>query len=971
MPVLYSNKLNPGKKKRDKIIGKIPSEHIHIWNINEAQERLSSTMEISLENAVEMNDTWEGTNQVTPSLKEAVPLQVYKGSVSRNTASRNTISHSTHDAGHTRNPKRGPYCDALTSHKNLELLNKTAPKVRVLNTNIYMNCDARELESKGTPLPALANDDYLALEESGPRKKARERIDDTCCSETIYPTTSMFIQNPDAMQSRNIIEKTLSNPQTVGKHYHSACSFRDSNPTQKRCSVMNICNIISTDVEEIKDNLEMCICQDSVDNSNKDIFISKVDIRNTNNYGLEGDFKYECIEDVQSSTSNKPNGIYNSIYKNAGMIHSTDLKPTKIKRDPFGLHDAHEYVLINTVSYRSLDIGEYDCNIGVETNVYRELIKEALPHLQIGSTMLMLPTRISHFMKNLESNRVPLYMLYSLVLVGSRYIPRYSATKYLDDDKLSAIADRVEKYLSKRFDKPRLNHIWCRLLLGTYYELIGKGSRLEKNVEMALSAAILMKLNNIDSSERFKNLKPFDNGYLETEFKRRIWWTVFLKRSFVYKSLSERFYGDMKDIFLKLPANDYFWTNSSMATHSSSTLKASEPSLKLCKASELNRGSNGCLITLRCKLAKIQNSVCNFVNKRQSLLKKDMDKDYFLFNMLIDQLQQFTTEVENFINGSLKKAMHYRNLSYFLTNSIEVQTLLVNVATLQIKVREVCTMLYISEIAHYKALMFKPQRVKDAKKICIENAVQTVKLCKWWWSNLPVEYFDGDLCSAVTKCGFVLLNALFVTDYPTAHKNIKKASFILKMTNEATFASPYLKVVGNILKYVFKVKRYFHKKNSMHKTIPFPLLNTAVSKKDVYPWFLPLTSTLLSHFYCAVSFSSTLNKNFLLSYYLDLKPIDLFDAGNETYLNMFSGFDEMKLDIYSFAEYASENCKSEPISSRFYSDALEEWEFLMKTFESLSKKNHLGNTYQKNLKNKLVSFVESISFNNTVFRIVA
>ncbi|OMH85059.1 hypothetical protein AX774_g1036 [Zancudomyces culisetae] len=364
-------------------------------------------------------------------------------------------------------------------------------------------------------------------------------------------------------------------------------------------------------------------------------------------------------------------------------------------------------------------------------------------------------------------------------------------------------------------------------------------------------------------------------------------------------------YGDTRDIVVKYPRNDHNWMygvdefigNTEDGTGEDQVSDVN--SQKICFD----------IAWLSCEVAFIIGDVMSFVSRRKRLIEKNYKKDYDKLGALTRKIKFFAERLVKFTDFNLEKVKKYQTFRYTTLNKTELQRLVVSLWRFQLEVRGSYLLLNMSELAQFEQLKSDPLRIRLAKEKCIDISLQIIEYLDWGISDIPLEYWYFNAAASLFNAGVTLINALFVYDHPKTQIIRKALKNIFTMFTEIEKTSSIVAIALNALYYVYSAKSYFHNRNRLISAIPDSILNVAITDCDINPWFSYKTSTLLTHFCCAISFSRKKDKLTVTDHFVDLHSYDFIKFDTDRFVFSFPSLSYLGLKSY-IKSHPSEHTRS-------------------------------------------------------------
>ncbi|PVU94603.1 hypothetical protein BB560_005924 [Smittium megazygosporum] len=392
--------------------------------------------------------------------------------------------------------------------------------------------------------------------------------------------------------------------------------------------------------------------------------------------------------------------------------------------------------------------------------------------------------------------------------------------------------------------------------VGVYHFFIGNFSQALNFLELAIKDSRVLGLSKLDFSET--NYKENTPEWEELEFKRRVWWVIYV--CIVYCGLGSNRNITIDDdyICVKLPKNDIYYRDGTTDTpidsfYQNLALKSPGQPIADCACFYI-------------RAIRVINQISNFINRRH--LKRNSDSVQSL-------------ETINFLDSCISKikSEYISSLGKMPQDVLEDDTSIES----PLDYDEICKyplsincyfifkfarlLLYRSEIVHYSLDKESMIRVRKAKAICINSALQFTNQIDWILLHLSTEYFIENLPYLSFNVGMVLCNALELTDHPL-HKKIQSGYETVRK-----IIKYYMKYRPVVCKYD-KALNFIQDSIQKVKTTNEPYLKqfkelelAALTPMDLNPWVVPTGSSLSTEPCCHFNHNFPILKHTLLPYW--------------------------------------------------------------------------------------------------------
>ncbi|OMJ22779.1 Oleate-activated transcription factor 1 [Smittium culicis] len=192
--------------------------------------------------------------------------------------------------------------------------------------------------------------------------------------------------------------------------------------------------------------------------------------------------------------------------------------------------------------------------IDVGDDIIIKIVKKLPP----GSILSIALSR-DYIISRLKNKTLPEHMKLSILAIGSKIFDSHS----LFNNHLymcgSTYAEKAYQILIDEMDKPSLDKIFSALTLVIHYGAISKISRTIFLIGLATKYAYMLRLNKMDAS-KYKTVNC-NQDWIFQEYKRRIWWYLYVRNVIVDLSYGTANKISPKDMAVNLPSNDYYFNN--------------------------------------------------------------------------------------------------------------------------------------------------------------------------------------------------------------------------------------------------------------------------------------------------------------------------------------------------------------------------------------------------------------------------
>ncbi|OMH83226.1 hypothetical protein AX774_g3272 [Zancudomyces culisetae] len=528
--------------------------------------------------------------------------------------------------------------------------------------------------------------------------------------------------------------------------------------------------------------------------------------------------------------------------------------------------DIYEHALFKVVENGDFSYeAYYDEDLKVHLVKLVDFMIEAIDISAFTSPNLMIPVRTPILVANIKKLRLPKYMIYTILILGSQSLPAAKVPKSLNAKKIERMANYVRKTLDDKLHKPRLNHIWCRQALCEYRNCNRFSHATHADSMKCYNACIMLGLHKIDAGSSFK-FRRSEQGKSEMEFKRRIFWMTYLGASILFGIFKQTFYGGLCKSANRLPQNDYEWRNAIM--HVGSNPLATVENKELIRTSE-SRRINTDITRIKCIVFAIHNRATSFRNQRSSFVKKDYQLDFNKYTVISKQVNKVTKMLKMYTFDTLQKLKLCENANFLLIDETSVKCLLFQLWNLHVVLLNAATQLCLTEISLLPYFANEPWRVQIAKMLCVDYALEGIRILRWGVNNIPAAHMDLNIYIIVHWLMYPLLNAATVRDHPNYSQVVEGKEFLLQLL---TSTEPKLQNKGMFHEYfnhLTTTKERIHEANKIVESVPNIILSTAITDNDINPWFTVGTPASTGYVCCLLSSPAVALRCMLLTYYMD------------------------------------------------------------------------------------------------------
>ncbi|OLY77705.1 hypothetical protein AYI68_g8255 [Smittium mucronatum] len=472
-------------------------------------------------------------------------------------------------------------------------------------------------------------------------------------------------------------------------------------------------------------------------------------------------------------------------------------------------------------------------------NISNDLLLETMEKAFKGTVLSFTVSR-TQFINKLQNNLVPDSLKYAILAYGSKLFDEHVV--YHDHLYMcgSSYADKAYKLITSDRDPPSADKILAMVILANHYFGLSDSTKAVCLVNMATKKALFLRLNSIDTVKQKEFLLATE--WEETEYKRRVWWFVYITRIMLNFIIGSSNWIDSKDICVNLPSNDTYFCKSDKVDY------ICTQNLKEMDYEARDKYDTFWLII---KIYVELDLVSSFVNRKGSDRSRNKIKSSPHFSHLNKRLDnyhqlykthfgEFDSNERSFGFGNFvdKNELTSKCFSYFYCG------LLYRLSRLILHQSE--TVLYSLDPAHLI-------RVKEAKGVCIEMAIQIAYLTKlsddfFFFSRYCISSCYSNYCA-----GSILLNALKLydhEDYNIIKESYQNVFLVLKKTGL------FMKIACEFEKALRSNYNIFMKSVTANSKYldRFPELKiTRLTKKDSQIWFVILGTSGMNFMCCSVS----------------------------------------------------------------------------------------------------------------------
>ncbi|PWA01709.1 hypothetical protein BB558_002176 [Smittium angustum] len=438
---------------------------------------------------------------------------------------------------------------------------------------------------------------------------------------------------------------------------------------------------------------------------------------------------------------------------------------------------------------------------------------------------ISIPMRLPEFINKLTNKKYPDYFIFAVLAAGINYI---IPTKSQDYKQLETkYATKSIELMKKETDISNPLIVWASVFITVTYSY---GAFVLKLPDQARDIAeMAVKKTKLYQLDLDKNLIKFKYKYTEddTEFRRRVWWGYYfhITANYIFNGNFIKF--EQRDIVVDLPKNDFKYRYGG--------------SFEGCNDKEL----------------KLLNDIANDPSDENN----PKDCHYLIAN-----------------SYGL-----YKNITAFVTKRWRKNGFDEDGANLRLVLMFIY--LYQSELVRDQNIKIRPERVKSAKKQCIDASIKQMELLEWYTKNVSSDYEGFPNIFLSLNSLISLTNFFFIQDPSLKEKHTdyfnRIVSIYKSLQKNSDIVSLFLGFVNSIIAIKTKAseenKKYMHLEDYMK---PF-----GISEHDLEPWIIPKYGSFLHSHCCGMANFSTLD---IGEYLGEISPTENISK-NELYIAAHKG----------------------------------------------------------------------------------
>ncbi|OMJ14419.1 hypothetical protein AYI70_g6210 [Smittium culicis] len=306
------------------------------------------------------------------------------------------------------------------------------------------------------------------------------------------------------------------------------------------------------------------------------------------------------------------------------------------------------------------------------------------------------------------------------------------------------------------------------LILSVHYTGIAKINTATFLLNLATKYSISLGMHKIDCS-RLKTKKT-RLQWFKTEFKRRIWWLVYILNISNNLNLGSPSWIHNGFIAVDLPSHDSYFFNFDPDDPDSN--------LEFTPRNNVDNRENTDTCWLVIKVYIELGIVTNFINRKRLNGYKKSKENLAMFENLNKRIDTFEIIYKN----------HFKGLALDVDNLIPVEKLgkkdmsnkFFEFFCCGLIFRLARTILNNSQLVIYSLDPIQLSLTKRAKMICIETTIEIYKILKWSNESLYISHYYQDVFYSAATIGSILFNCSKIYDHPKYRilKNYYKDLFI-------------------------------------------------------------------------------------------------------------------------------------------------------------------------------------------------
>ncbi|KAJ2855011.1 hypothetical protein GGI22_004292, partial [Coemansia erecta] len=465
-------------------------------------------------------------------------------------------------------------------------------------------------------------------------------------------------------------------------------------------------------------------------------------------------------------------------------------------------------------------------------HIVEEMVELALIRISPVQPPISLPTAL----RRLRSGQLPEFFICGCIALAARFssrpefhcTPRYNAGR--------EYAKRAAELVSGLIDKPDPDVVFCMVLLSLYEWGCGLGESAWSYTGIATRLAQRLRLHLVDETEFTENEEDRDTSWANTEWKRRMWWSVYVgdRTSLIVASRPATVHDD--DYVVNLPSHDYEWlrgtvpgddgaaASSKARTSPSSSAQSPDDSQfdglfagAAASSAQQQSCDQGNVQVLRNKipdtlwlvveLYRTCSRIAEFSNRRRRPVRPNDISRRTMFDILDRELNdlrgrfmpclEFPPRTEWLLSG-------YANLGDGASGMIGVYNTCFNIHLMYNAARII---LYRSELPEYEHETVEPNLIARAKAVCVDAAHKQADVIRWAFDNIPVEDWDPKIGVWSLQGASIHVNAALSDDNLIAEQSRKDLEAHLKLHVESDKYYHFNMAIITMLHRVFNLRK--------------------------------------------------------------------------------------------------------------------------------------------------------------------
>ncbi|KAJ1800968.1 hypothetical protein LPJ59_000669, partial [Coemansia sp. RSA 2399] len=521
----------------------------------------------------------------------------------------------------------------------------------------------------------------------------------------------------------------------------------------------------------------------------------------------------------------------------AGITHSLGIPlPTAPQQQypgyvpPFGIQG----VIPRGISYIPA-LAPGDMSPGLQMppqHIVEELVELALVRISPAQPPISLPTAL----RRLRSGQLPEFFICGCIALAARFssrpefhcTPRYNAGR--------EYAKRAAELVSGLIDKPDPDVVFCMAILSLYEWGCGLGESAWSYTGIATRLAQRLRLHLVDETEFTENEEDRDTSWVNTEWKRRMWWSVYIgdRTSLIVASRPATVHDD--DYVVNLPSHDYEWLSGTVpgddGAAAPNIARASPPSsaqspndsqfdglfagTAASSAQQQSRDQENPPVPrnkipdtlwLVVELYRTCSRIAEFSNRRRRAVRPNDISRRTMFDILDRELNdlrgrfmpclEFPPHTEWLLSG-------YANLGDGASGMIGVYNTCFNIHLMYNAARII---LYRSELPEYEHETVDSRLIARAKAVCVDAAHKQADVIRWAFDNIPVEEWDPKIGMWSLQGASIHVNAALSDDNLIAEQSRKDLEAHLKLHVESDKYYHFNMAIITMLHRVFNLRK--------------------------------------------------------------------------------------------------------------------------------------------------------------------